>query len=123
MFAILLLTAPRLRAQEPSDESTLARFDSGPATIDVSGYPADMQAGYKVFAQRCTKCHTLSRPINSDYATSDEWSRYVKRMMRKPGSGINKKDAKTIFDFLVYDSSIRKKDLLAEKKAAQSGGE
>jgi cytochrome c5 len=123
LLAAMLCAAPQAWAQDPSDADTLARFDSGPDSIDVSGYPQEMQAGYKVFAQRCTKCHTLSRPINSDYATRDEWSRYVKRMMRKPGSGINKKDAKTVFDFLVYDSSVRKKDLLAEKQAAQGSGE
>lgn len=123
VLGAVLGAAVLVRAQSPSDEKTLAQFDSGPETIDVSSYPADMQAGYKVFAQRCSKCHTLSRPISSDYATKDEWSRYVKRMMRKPGSGINKKDGKLIFEFLVYDSSVRKKDLLAAKQAAQGGGE
>ncbi len=123
MFGVVLCAAVLTWAQTPSDEATLAGFDSGPDTIDVSNYPADIQAAYKVFSQRCTKCHTLSRPINSDYATRDEWSRYVKRMMRKPGSGINKKDAKQIFDFLVYDSSVRKKDLIAAKQAAAGGGE
>ncbi len=110
-------------AQDPSSAEELAKFDQGDDTIDVSSYSAEMQQNYEIFAARCSKCHTLSRPINSDYALPDEWSRYVKRMMRKPGSGINKKDAKQIFDFLVYDSSVRKKDLIAAKQVAAGGGE
>jgi len=39
-------------------------------------------------------------------------------MMNKPGSGINGGDAKKIYDFLVYDSSVRKKALLDSKLAA-----
>jgi hypothetical protein len=39
-------------------------------------------------------------------------------MMHKPGSGINSADGKKIFEFLVYDSSVRKKDLLDQKLAA-----
>ena len=75
------------------------------------------KANYELFAARCAKCHSLARPINSDYALDEEWSRYVKRMMRKPGSGISPKEAKKIYEFLAYDSSVRKKDLIESKKA------
>lgn len=115
----LVLIAVAAYGQDPSSEERLADFDTGPATIDVSSYPEEMQENYKIFAERCAKCHTLSRPINSDYALPDEWSRYVKRMMRKPGSGINPKDGKKIFEFLAYDSSIRKKELVEKKTAEQ----
>jgi hypothetical protein len=59
----------------------------------------------------------LSRPINSDYALPDEWSRYIKRMMHKPGSGISSAEGKKIYEFLTYDSSVRKKAMLDEKLA------
>ncbi len=36
------------------------------------------------------------------------WSRYVKRMMNKPGCGIAKADGKAIYEFLAYDSIKRK---------------
>ncbi len=36
------------------------------------------------------------------------WSRYVKRMMNKPGCGIQKADGKSIYEFLSYDSIKRK---------------
>jgi hypothetical protein len=38
-------------------------------------------------------------------------------MMYKPGSGISAGDGKKIFDFLVYDSSVRKKAMVDEKLA------
>ena len=107
-------------ADEPLDAETKARverFEKGPATIDVSKYPDGIKENYEVFSTKCSQCHKLSRPINSDYAVPEEWSRYIKRMMRKPGSGISTGDGKKIFDFLAYDSSVRKKKMLDEKLA------
>ncbi len=102
---------------EAATKARIERFEKGPATIDVSKYPDGIKENYEVFSTKCTQCHKLSRPINSDYATPDEWSRYIKRMMHKPGSGISAGDGKKIYDFLVYDSSIRKKAMLDEKLA------
>ncbi len=81
--------------------------DKGPDKIDVSAYPPEMQKSYKVFASKCSKCHTIARPINTTM-TRPEWERYVKRMMHKPNSGISDKDGKQIFDFIVYDETERK---------------
>ena len=103
---------------EPLDPR-IAAYDKGPATIDVSKYPADMQANYKLFSKKCTHCHTLARPINCEFALPDEWSRYVKRMMRKPDSQISADEAKKIYEFLVYDSKTRKKDLYEKKLKEQ----
>jgi cytochrome c5 len=120
--AVLALPAARQcrAADAPLDAETKARverFEKGPATIDVSKYPQGIQENYEVFSTKCTQCHKLSRPINSDYALPEEWSRYIKRMMHKPGSGISAGDGKKIFDFLAYDASIRKKKMLDEKLA------
>jgi hypothetical protein len=71
-----------------------------------------------VFSQKCSQCHRLSRPINSDYVLPDQWSRYIKRMMYKPSSNISSSEGKNIYDFLVYDSSVRKKSALDEKLKA-----
>jgi len=103
---------------DPETQARVERFEKGPARVDVSKYPQAIQENYTVFADRCAQCHKLSRPINSDYALPAEWERYVKRMMHKPGSGINGADGKQIFDFLVYDSSIRKKAMVDAKLAA-----
>ena len=118
--AALALTAGLARAEDQLDAETKARvdrFEKGPATIDVSKYPDGIKDNYEVFSTKCTQCHKLSRPINSDYAMPDEWSRYIKRMMHKPGSGISSADGKKIYEFLVYDSSIRKKAMLDDKLA------
>jgi cytochrome c5 len=110
-------------ADDQLDAETKARverFENGPATVDVSKYPDGIKENYQVFTEKCSQCHKLSRPINSDYALPAEWERYIKRMMHKPGSGIIATDAKKIFDFLVYDSSVRKKAMVDEKLAKAS---
>jgi hypothetical protein len=118
--ALALIWVSLVRGADQLDAETKARverFEKGPATINVSKYPSEIQANYEVFTQKCSQCHKLSRPINSDYALPDEWSRYIKRMMNKPGSGINSGDGKKIYDFLVYDSSVRKKAMVDAKLA------
>ena len=121
--ALALIWVSLARAADQLDPETKARverFEKGPATINVSKYPSGIQANYQVFSEKCSQCHKLSRPINSDYALPDEWSRYVKRMMRKPGSGIDASTGKKIYEFLVYDSSVRKKTMLDGKLAKMS---
>lgn len=81
--------------------------DKGPDKLDVSSYPADIQKGYKLMTNKCNQCHSLARPINTSM-NKEDWSRYVKRMMHKPNSGIDDKIGKQIFDFLVYDQENRK---------------
>ena len=101
-------------AQEPVDPR-IAAYDKGPATIDVSKYLPDMRARYKTFVAKCSKCHTLARAVNCDFALDEEWERYVKRMMRKPGSEISSAQGKEIFEFVAYDSKTRKKALYERK--------
>jgi cytochrome c len=113
-------------ADAPLDSETKARverFEKGPATVDVSKYPDGIKENYEVFTTKCAQCHKLSRPINSDYALPDEWSRYIKRMMNKPGSGISNADGKKIYEFLAYDSSVRKKAMVDEKLAKATAEE
>ena len=117
--AIVALGTLAARAQEQLDPR-IAAYDKGPATIDVSKYSPEMRAGYKTFANKCAKCHTLARAVNCDFALEEEWERYVKRMMRKPGSEISSAEGKQIFEFLAYDSKIRKKTLY-EKKLKEAG--
>ena len=120
LLSAMAFVLTNARAADELDAETKARverFEKGPATVDISKYPEGIKSNYEVFSQKCTQCHKLSRPINSDYALPDEWSRYVKRMMHKPGSGINSAEGKEIYEFLVYDSSIRKKAMVDEKLA------
>ena len=91
-IAVAGLSLPLLLAAQSASNVTLPQ-DKGPAKIDVSSYPADQQKGYKVFADKCSKCHTIARPINTTM-TQPEWERYVKRMMHKPNSGISDSQGK-----------------------------
>jgi mono/diheme cytochrome c family protein len=100
------LSMPLFLAAQTASNVTLPQ-DKGPNSINVSAYPAEQQKGYKVFADKCAKCHTIARPINT-MMTKEEWSRYVKRMMHKPNSGISDSQGKTIYDFLAYDQDSRK---------------
>jgi hypothetical protein len=93
-----------LRAQ--SSNVTLPQ-DKGPASINISTYPVELQKSYKLFSDKCSKCHTLARPINTTMADPD-WARYVKRMMHKPNSGISDAQGKAIYEFLSYDQKTRK---------------
>lgn len=108
--------------------------DFGPDEIDVSEYPKELRATYRVFKFKCAACHTIARPMNSQFLelTPEEaaqlkkddpqlfaddrvvkpeegiWKRYVKRMMSKPGCPVKAEDGKQIWQFLVYDSKVRK---------------
>ena len=103
--ASALMTAPLFLAAQSSNV-TLPQ-DKGPASVNVGSYPPEQQKAYKVFADKCAKCHTIARPINTTM-TKPEWERYVKRMMHKPNSGISDSQGKTIYDFLAYDQDTRK---------------
>ena len=82
--------------------------DKGPNFIDVTAYSPEMQETYELFTRKCSRCHTVARPINSTF-TAEEWRKYVYRMMRKPGSGLTPKTAEEIIKFLIYDSERREK--------------
>lgn len=78
--------------------------DDGPGQVDVSSYPPEMKAHYPVFLQKCSKCHPVARPINSRFDQA-EWKRYMKKMIRRPNSGINEEQAAGIYEFLKYYSA------------------
>jgi hypothetical protein len=117
---------PEARAQDEAASDKVFEADKGSETIDISKYPKEQQENYKVFSEKCAKCHTLARPINSQYALPEEWSAYVDKMRHKKRSGIDDDSQKIITDFLIYDSAVRKKDLIAQKlkdKAAAKDGD
>jgi len=105
LIQIMMLLAPLSLVGQTSN--VVLPQDKGPDKIDVSAYPAPQQAGYKTFSTKCSKCHTIARPINT-MMKRDEWERYVKRMMHKPNSGIGDSQGKQIFEFVVYDQVERK---------------
>ncbi|MFI5362783.1 MAG: hypothetical protein ACHQ49_12495 [Elusimicrobiota bacterium] len=117
--------APAAQAQDDatSDKSDkVFEADKGTDTINVSAYPKEQQENYKIFTEKCSKCHTLARPINSNYALPEEWTAYVDKMRHKKRSGIDDDAQKAITSFLIYDSSVRKKDLIAQKLKDKAAG-
>lgn len=77
-------------------------------TLDVSAYPPEIRDAYKVFALRCSRCHTLARPLNARIDDPQQWVRYVARMRLNPASGINAKNGEIILSFLLYYMEQRK---------------
>jgi hypothetical protein len=105
LLAASALAALFVAADPPyKPDPAFAARDGGPGTIDVSSYPAEQQQNYETFSAKCSKCHPLARPINSRF-TAAEWKRYMKRMVRRPNSGINEEQAKHIYDFLKHYSA------------------
>jgi hypothetical protein len=80
--------------------------------LDPSRFPADVRADYEVFARRCSKCHSLSRPLNSGIDDDAYWAAYVARMRRQPSSGISHQDELTVLRFLHFYSLEQKQKKL-----------
>jgi hypothetical protein len=76
-------------------------------SLDVSSYPPQVQKQYKLFAEKCSRCHDLSRPLSAKYNTEAQWREMVGRMARKPGAGISPKAQADITSFLVYRQKAR----------------
>jgi len=81
--------------------------DRGADTVDVSSFPPKYQQLYSLFAVKCSKCHSLARPINARLQ-ADDWRLYVKKMKRRQGSGINDAIADDLTDFLVFFAGKKK---------------
>lgn len=71
-------------------------------SLDPSTMPENVRADYEVFARKCSKCHTLARPLNASITDDQQWVRYVNRMRRQPASGISPTDQEVILRFLRY---------------------
>lgn len=77
--------------------------------LDASQLPPEVRGDYEVFAQRCSKCHTLARPLNSGIVEDEFWALYVARMRRMPGSGISPDDETRILRFLKFYAAEQRK--------------
>lgn len=79
---------------------TLHRSDE----VDVAKLPRGVRADYALFARRCSKCHSLARPLGAGITDDEYWARYVERMRLQPSSGISVEDKAPILRFLHYYS-------------------
>ena len=81
----------------------------GSDEVDTAKVPVALRDDYDLFAQRCSKCHSLARPLTSGIDDDEYWKRYVERMRRQPGSGISPEDEPGILRFLHYYSEEQRK--------------
>ena len=72
--------------------------------VDISTYPPEVHDDYRLFTIRCSKCHALSRALQSGITDDAYWADYVERMRRQPGSGIAPQESPRIQRFLHYYS-------------------
>ena len=103
------LVSAALKVQGKGKEQTLVRDQ----------FAADQQPRYDMFAQKCTRCHELARPISAllsgvtplsaDKFDEEGIKKYVVKMMRKPNSGIVKEEARELIQFLTYARSLASK--------------
>jgi mono/diheme cytochrome c family protein len=77
--------------------------------LDPTTMPVDVRPDYALFAQRCSKCHSLARPLTSGIDDDGYWVDYVARMRRQPASGISEWDTVGILRFLHYFSTEEKR--------------
>jgi hypothetical protein len=123
--ALLASCAPRGEESSPEAPGPAAPvfyYDLGPGSVDVSSYPKGQQENYKTFLTVCGACHGAARSINSPHAEATVWKRYMGRMqvkMESLGIALSAEDEKSILDFLVYDSKLRKVDRKTEFEALQ----
>jgi hypothetical protein len=78
--------------------------DFGQGAIDVSSWPEEQRRRYEVASVKCAKCHPFARTVNSHFTTG-QWKKYMKKMLRRPNSGINEEQAEHIYEFLKYRSA------------------
>jgi hypothetical protein len=77
--------------------------------LDPTSLPAEQRANFAVFANRCSKCHSLARPLESGIEDDSYWVLYVAKMRRQPGSGITAIDAPPILSFLHFYSAEQRR--------------
>ena len=77
--------------------------------LEVATLPPDLRDDYAVFAHKCSKCHSLARPLQSGITDDEFWKEYVARMRRQPASGIYPSDEAPILRFLHYYATTQRR--------------
>lgn len=80
--------------------------DDGVDTVDVAAWPEEEQRRYPLFRVKCSRCHSIARPINSRF-DHRQWRIYSKRMARRPNSAIKDAQLEEIYAFLRHYSTVR----------------
>ena len=85
--------------------------------LDRATLPENIRADYDLFARKCSKCHSLARPLSAGITDDEQWVLYVNRMRRQPASGISLQDQEGLLRFLRYYAAD-----LRRIKAEKNGG-
>ena len=80
--------------------ASISACGSRSESLDPSTLPENIRTDYAVFARRCSRCHSLARPLGAGIKDDQHWELYVNRMRRQPASGISYDDQKHILAFL-----------------------
>jgi len=63
-----------------------------------------LEAACQLTERRCSRCHSLDVVLAARVDTPDDWKTYVRRMRRRPGSGILAEDEPILVRCLVHHS-------------------
>lgn len=88
--------------------------------VDESRIPAELRADYSTFRVRCSKCHSLDRPLGTSIEDESYWREYVERMRRQPASGISPADGDAAVRFLLWYHRVYNKPAASAASAAGS---
>ena len=117
--AILVLCGVTAGCSGNRDTRPPMRVQAQGEGLTSASVPEDLKSEYALFAQRCSKCHSLSRALNNGDHDSLYWERYVTRMRRQPASGIAPEDEPPILRFLNYYSAQLRAENQQDAGAAQ----
>lgn len=81
----------------------------------VAGLEPEVSEAYALFARKCSRCHSLARPLTAQVDSMDHWRAYVARMRRNPGSGISPADGDRILVFLEWWMTHRRDEPAAKE--------
>jgi len=77
--------------------------------LERTTIPENVRTDYDLFARRCSKCHSLARPLSANITDDEQWVLYVRRMRHQPASGISVEDERGILRFLAwYAADLRR---------------
>lgn len=89
--------------------------------VVLSSIPLEHRDEYALFAQRCSKCHSLARALNNGDRDEKYWALYVTRMRRQPSSGIAPEDEPPILRFLNFYSAQVRAESAPDAGAGEAG--
>ena len=85
------------------------------ADINISSYPLPLQQLYPLLDDRCSTCHSMRRTTCAKEILPSDWEDTLHRMAKLPNANLNQRDIASLYDFLVYDSAVRRKSALNQQ--------